>query len=390
VDGWRVIFAVVEFDEKKIHSSQVLLLHTVPLPVVESFTSPNLSTTMPKATKRKNRSRTQDDDEEEDDDDRKPLCFSQVKCEPSQDIAPVKPSEQRNLDNLKPEDREKVLLDLSRLLLFKALAGEPIDRVKVAKEAGVGQGKISTAAFAEAAERLRNVFGFELKRLPQWQEKQKSVPKRFHDRHFIMNSGLEDTPGDHNKKIFGTHSDTAVEKGLLMVILGLTYCKGNKLADGSRWISEVDLYKLLNKIDENIPAEPPTAAVKKAGGRLHALTQDSTDVGVMCTPDVDQLLEQYVKQDYLMKERLAEDSKVIAALLTSSSTNNMTMSQNEEQTFVYTMGPRAAVEIGRKQVVIFCADVLDEHPDETMLMEYENDDEEGVDVGMTQQDLEVE
>jgi MAGE family len=345
---------------------------------------------MPKATKRKGRSSRSkgntSDDEVEADEDRKTLNFSQVKCEPSQDIAPVKPSEQRNLDNLKPEEREKVLLDLSRLLLFKALAGEPIDRLKVAKEADVGQGRISSAAFAEAAERLHNVFGFELKRLPQWQEKQKSVPKRFHDRHFVMNSGLDDTPLEHTKKLFGVHTDAAIEKGLLMIVLGLIYCKGNKLADGSRWISEVDLYKLLNKLDDNIPAEPPTAAAKKAGGRLHTLAQDSsTDgSGVMSTPDVDQLLEQYVKQDYLLRERLAEDNKVVAALLTSSTTDNMTMSQNEEQTFVYTMGPRAAVEIGRKQVVIFCADILDEHPDETMLMEYENDDQ-GAEVGMSQE-----
>jgi MAGE family len=182
--------------------------------------------------------------------------------------------------------------------------------------------------------------------------------------------------------LFGVHADAAIEKGLLMIVLGLAYCKGNKLSDGSRWITEVDLYKLLHKIDDNIPAEPPTVAVKKAGGRHHSL--GPTDGGVMSTPDVDQLLDQYVKQDYLLRERLTEDNKVVAALLTNSGTESMTMSQNEGETIVYTMGPRAAVEIGRKQVVIFCADILDEHPDETMLMEYENDDQEG-DVGMSQE-----
>jgi hypothetical protein len=42
-----------------------------------------------------------------------------------------------------------------------------------------------------------------------------------------------------------------------------------------------------------------------------------------------------------------------------------------ENTFQYAMGPRAAMEIGRKQIVYFCAEVLDEEPDETMIAEIE-------------------
>ena len=63
---------------------------------------------------------------------------------------------------------------------------------------------------------------------------------------------------------------------------------------------------------------------------------------------------------------------------------NTTSNGNEEHTFVYSMGPRAAVEIGRKQVVMFCADVQNEHADETMLMEYEHDDA-GTELEMSQE-----
>ena len=41
----------------------------------------------------------------------------------------------------------------------------------------------------------------------------------------------------------------------------------------------------------------------------------------------------------------------------------------------YAMGPRAAMEVGRKQIIYFCSNVLDEQPDPTMLAEVEKDEE---------------
>jgi hypothetical protein len=43
---------------------------------------------------------------------------------------------------------------------------------------------------------------------------------------------------------------------------------------------------------------------------------------------------------------------------------------------LYAMGPRAAMEVGRKQVIYFCAEILDEEPDPTMLRDVEEDLEE--------------
>ena len=320
-----------------------------------------------------------DDDEEDslggDNNANHGLSFSQMAPEISQDIAPVKASEQRNLDNLSAEEREKVLSDLSRLILFKALAGDPIDRLKCCKEAGIGpdQGKISSAAFAEAAERLQNVFGFELKRIPKWMEDNKSLPAKYKDRHFVTQAtnhgGTDEGGGSHNKALYSVHSDVAVEKGFLMIVLGLVFCKGDPRSDGSRWILDSDLYRFLNALDENIPINAPKqgpAAKKSGGARRHVgSSQDSSSGGgVALTPDVDRLMEQFIQLDYLLKEKISDDK--LASLPNSDV---------DENNVVYSLGPRAAVEIGRKQIIWFCADVMDEEPDPSMLLDLERDEE---------------
>lgn len=310
------------------------------------------------------------------------LSFSQMAPEISQEIAPVKASEQRNLENLQREEREKVLSNLSRLILFKALAGEPIDRLKCCKEAGIGhdQGKISSAALAEAAERLQNVFGFELKRIPKWMDDSKALPAKYRDRHYVtlgnyshqdIHSQDDDPPAaggaaSHSKALYSVHTDVTIEKGFLMCVLGFCFCKGDPRPDGSRWILDVDLYRLLNALDENIPLDPPPqgpAAKKSGSSRRHV---GSARGGVGMTPDVDRLLENFVKMDFLLKEKVSEDKL---------STLSNHKSDVDEHNVVYALGPRAAVEIGRKQIIYFCADVLDAEPDPSMLLDLERDEE---------------
>ena len=286
------------------------------------------------------------------------VAFSQVP-EPSQGILAVKPSEQRKLESLKPEQREKVLMDLSRLILFKALAGEPIDRLKCFKEAGLegGEGKMSTAVMAEVSERLENVFGFELTRYPLWMEKMKSVPSKYKDRYYVLSSNLENVSEGHSKAIYAVHADAAMEKGLLMLVLALVFCKGDPRSDGSRWILDVDLYRLLNTLDENIPADPPSVQGKKKGASRSRYNPMNTE-----TPNVDELLEKFVRMDYLLKEKISEERLL--------DTQNA-----DENSMVFALGPRSAVEIGRKQIVYFCAEILDEEPDPTMLLEIDRDEE---------------
>lgn len=291
------------------------------------------------------------------------MMFSQMAPEPSQAIAPAKPSERNNLENMGAEGKENIIRSLSRLILFKSLAGEPLDRVKCwnAVKDATTDTRIATAVFDEAAHNLSNVFGFELRRVPKYMEQSKTLPKKFKDRFYVINEASEEDEkaGEHAQAIHSVHSESAVEKGLLMVILALAFCKGDPKQDGSRWITDSDLYRLLHGIDEAIPEEPPAAGNRKVSNTRYRNTGED---GVSQTPDVDSLLETFVHLDYLLKEKAGQDDGPASQIV--------------ENTFQYAMGPRAAMEIGKKQVVYFCAEVLGEEPDETMIAEIDALDEE--------------
>ena len=279
----------------------------------------------------------QDDDDDDDDD----MLFSSQAPEMTQEILPVRDADLNNFNSLDETARAKAATDVTRLILFKALAGQAIDRTKVIKEAGIQDKRISSAVFEEANTRLKNMFDFELRRMPVWMENIKGFPKSYKEKYYLINAVSEDRTGAFSKAVHAVHGESAVEKGFLMVVLAFTYCKGEPRNDGSRWIRENDLYYLLNKTDENIPSEPPTASGSKTASRR---VSSQSGGGVSVTPDVDALLHKFLERDYLVKQKVVPDEG--------------TQSQHGEATIYYTMGPRAAMEIGRKQIVYFCAEIL--------------------------------
>jgi hypothetical protein len=163
-----------------------------------------------------------------------------------------------------------------------------------------------------------------------------------------------------------------------MMVLAFAFCKGTSqvrsgLMKGAgkktRWISEHHLYALLHRVDENIPSEPPSAegrrksSSKGGGSGRQSLGGSADGGGVSDTPDIDTLLEKFVAQDYLLRDKIDEGDE---------GTGN---GGEDGKVIAYAMGPRAAMEIGRRQVVYFCSNVLDENPDPTMLAEIDEDDE---------------
>jgi hypothetical protein len=84
--------------------------------------------------------------------------------------------------------------------------------------------------------------------------------------------------------------------------------------------------------------------------------------------DVPSLLSQFVTGDYLLSHTFKTDN------------GNDVIS-----TLCYDMGPRAALEVGRRQLIFMAAQLLDETPDQAMLNELDNeeavDDEEEDDEG---------
>ena len=315
--------------------------------------------------KRRHHYVSDDDDDRGDDDisDQVPM-FSQQAPEASQSVLAERPSERTNIENLDREAQEKYLSSISRMVLFRAFEKEPIDRLKVIKDAGIpAKVRIGSAAFQEASRRLRNVFGFELNRMPKYMGNMKGMPPRFKDRYYLLNTVKDTEQGTHCKAIHSVHEGASVEKGFILLVNGLIFCKGESKANSTRKILERDLYRYLNRVDDSIPEEPPAQGTSRAKARSKYRIHTKGD-GL--TPNVDALLEQCVNWDYFIKEKATDE--------------NYSSENYEEGDFLYSMGPRSAMEIGRKQIIYFCASILGEEPDPSMLREIQDDIENGEEV----------
>lgn len=277
--------------------------------------------------------------------------FSSQAPEASQSFA-LRANDHSNFSAFPPDRREQAIADVSRLILFRGMTQkEPIDRLECVKTANL-PANISTAVLQAANERLNNCFGFQFQTLPE-NHLSKLWSKKYKDRAFLINC-FNDVDGTHSKALHSVHDDLAVEKGFLMVVLSLIYCEGKALAsDKYRWLGENQLYECLNKLDERLPSEPPKANTKR-GNSIHS--NESVTNGA---PNVDRLLEQFVKQDYLVKINKVEA---------------LTNGDADDRQYYYSMGPRAALTIGRKQIIYFCAEVCDVEPDPLMLQELEEED----------------
>lgn len=135
--------------------------------VAKTASSNSTLITMPRSGKRKIVDVEDDEDFSEDEDLAAPM-FSQLAPEASQSVKPESASDRKNLDKLDHETQEKFLTSIARLILFSGLEKEPIDRLKVIKDAGISsKDRIGSAAFQEASRRLQNVFGLQLNKIPK-------------------------------------------------------------------------------------------------------------------------------------------------------------------------------------------------------------------------------
>ena len=313
-------------------------------------------------------SRSYSNDKDDGGDGMMMMQFSQQMPEESQLSLNPRPAEEQRFESMEDATREKIITNLSRILMFKIFSGEPIDRSKVFKESCPDIKVIGNAPFfLEASKRLQNVFGFELKPVPEYLLPQLSQSK-FKERYYAINQVPDDSSGSHSKALHSIHIDSAVEKGLLMLILAFAYCKGHPV-NASRWISDEALYNLLHSVDANIPKDPPNPTLQTSSSSSSRLSSSpfvrrsrGSDDNTNETPNVDLLLDKFVHLDYLLKKKTMD-------LLGNSSQQT----SDENVSFSYAMGPRAALEIGRRQVIYFCAEILDEQPDPTMLQEIETD-----------------
>jgi hypothetical protein len=308
------------------------------------------------------------------------FSFSQVGPDQSQTLEAARDHELRKLNDLNPTARNRIVTDLSRMLLFKGLSGDAIDRTKVVAEAmGDHKDRVASAVLSEAESRLHDVFGFAVRRVPAKMEQ--DLPSRYKNRLYLINDVADDEHGTHSLNIHSSHLDSSVEKGVLMTILAFAFCKGSsQVRSGAmkgagkktRWITEHQLYSLLHRVDENIPSEPPSTDGKKrsrlssegSGRKSLSPTDTDGDGGVGQTPDIDALLEKFVQLDYLLRDKIEEPDG-----------RESSQAGEDGKVTAYAMGPRSAMEVGRKQIIYFCSNILDEQPDPTMLAEVDEDED---------------
>ena len=155
------------------------------------------------------------------------FTFSQVDADASQFLDSARDAEKRKLDGIGAVARNKIVTDLSRILLFKGLAGACIDKTKVTAEA-LGEDmkgeRIQGAVLGEAEKRLRDVFGFGVRRVPAKMEE--DLPSRFKNRLYLINDVTDNDEGLHSLNIHYADKNGSNEKGVLMMVLAFAFCKG--------------------------------------------------------------------------------------------------------------------------------------------------------------------
>lgn len=289
----------------------------------------------------------------------------------------IRESERTTFSALSKTVQDTMVTRLSRTIIFRALAGLPLDKSKLIKEAfdndpALLKHKVANIVLTQACQNIHKVWGVQVHSIPQFLKDNKFLPAKYKkERLYVVNSIDDDNRGSHSKELHSFKVQSGVEKGLLMLVLAFVYCRG-EVKDEMRWISSRVLYKLLHSIDEYIPEEPPstdatTSSNKRTSKRSSVeevtprKSRSDSDSGVALTPNVDELLEKFVRMDYLLKKKSDRGRAGGAAV------------EEIEGQFSYAIGPRAIMEIGRKQIVYFCAEILEEQPCPTMLAEIEND-----------------
>jgi len=298
----------------------------------------------------------EEEEEEEEINVSQKVLFSQVDVnELTQSIADPHRTEESRFESLNSNTREKAIMNLSRLMLFKCVSGQHnLDRLKCIEEALKADGEalslckqVGNALFKCACSRLKNVFGFEVVPVPDFMLDELSTKRKdgtielsskYKNRFYVLNKVPDDNEGSQSRALH--ENEASSEKGLLMVILAFAYCKGvassfSSTKYSARWITEEQLYNLLHTVDPSIPEDPPITPRKRSSDYM----------------DVDSSLKKFVELDYLLLQKVEHDGETIKK---------------------YSMGPRSALEIGRRQLIHFCAEILGETVDETMLNETQN------------------
>lgn len=205
-------------------------------------------------------------------------------------------------------ERETLVSKTMRYMLLKGGRGEPVKKTSLNDDVLGPEYRrkrgVTNAILHEASHHLERVFGYEVHEAPKGVFSQ----SRFKDCFYVVNQIKEE---GHCVRLNAVGTDESVAlKGLLMVVLAFTHTSTHD--NRPHKISHQELVDHLHKLS--------TWASKECRD-------------VFAHDSLDGILDTFSKQHYLSKERLA--------------------SAEGPPTVVYELGPRALLEVGRKQILTF-------------------------------------
>jgi len=271
------------------------------------------------------------EDEDDEDDDSSQSQMSQS-TQMSQASAIVQSN--KHLSKMSAREKQTQIAAMTRLCIFKTMsaragASNCISYQDLAKVNG-DHSKATAALLEETNDRLRQLFGYELRELPASESKQEPALQLD-----------KSTAGGKRTKVYSlfnvlpqaTAPDTSVDwsarlpkLGLLMSVLSFIYASKGEMKGDALW-----------------------AALKKLGvqkGKKHAVF--GTDVESFVEKDL-------VSQKYLMRIKIVEA---------------------ERQTFDYRWGQRARAEFSERDVLSFMAEIYGEDVEKWLEKLGKNDDDE--------------
>ncbi|GMH63923.1 hypothetical protein TrRE_jg11017 [Triparma retinervis] len=272
-------------------------------------------------------------DDDNDDNDVK-LLFTQEAPEFSESFVEPLEKEVARASELPGAVKSKLVNDMLRYFILKGLGKEFIEKKKAVDDV-MGEykkEKIASVILDEATKKLKALYGWSVMQVPDFMHG--SIPAKFKGRMYI---------GDQADRLHRRFDSG--QNGLLMFLLMVIYNKGVIRSDtraALKWCTEEVIFKAMNDVDGTISSE----AKRGGGNEIYGLNSD-----------IESLLARFVEQDYLIRDKVKVD--------------------DDSSGVHYTLGPRSALEVGRKQLVFFTANILGEQePDPTMLRELDDDSEE--------------
>lgn len=273
------------------------------------------------------RRRTEDEGNNEEEGDQWKFTQTQPEsCLLDEDCTPSSDSRSK-ATGIAEDEHRSLVAKMARYIVFKGGACEPILASKLNEEV-MGEYKktrgLGKQVLAEAAKVVRNTFGLKLVRAPRRNFEQAKYKDSFYLINDITNPNFR---GDMLESV------NPALRGLLMAVVSLVYCSNHGTV--SHKMPEPQLVQHLDKLDPN--------SSRAARERLFGCEDWETVLDLLC------------KQHYLHKEK-ESDNEGSAAVS------------------VLGLGPRAFVELGRKQILFFTHEAVGQAVDQALLDEIAQDD----------------